>query len=101
MLPVNFKDQRFGLLTARKLLDVGEQGARWECDCDCGGTTAKTAKELLRNNGPSRHGHPLSCGCRQGGRERITLLITNNGDNLPMTHEKQRNPDGVSLKGCN
>jgi len=70
--PINLKGQTFGLLNPRNFLGTDPQGGLWLCDCDCGGTTVKHAKELLRRNGLTASGYPMSCGCSQGGRDRIT-----------------------------
>jgi hypothetical protein len=71
-LPLNLKGQVFGLLTATEFVGTDSQGARWLCACECGGTTIKNAKELLRRNGLTAVGYALSCGCRQGDRSSIT-----------------------------
>lgn len=49
--------RRFERLTVRFLdLTNEEYGARWICDCDCGGQSAVRSRELM--NGTTR-----SCGC--------------------------------------
>ncbi len=54
----DLSDQRFGMLVARERLPMlpGTQGARWRCDCDCGGSTVVRAKDLPNRN-------TRSCGC--------------------------------------
>jgi hypothetical protein len=74
MLPINIANQRFGMLTARSYFDSGAQGARWECVCQCGRTCIRHGKELLRRNGHTASGHPMNCGCSQGGIDRVVAL---------------------------
>ena len=65
--PLDLAGQRFGLLTAERV--VQHKGLRaWSCRCDCGGTTIATAGKL-------RIGNTRSCGCRSRANlgERTTI----------------------------
>lgn len=53
---VDITDQRFGRLTVTGRAPNGPAGARWECDCDCGGISTVYGTVL-------RGGRTLSCGC--------------------------------------
>ena len=49
--------QKFGRLTATKVIDKNSKGESvWECICDCGNVTKATITNLKR-------GHTKSCGC--------------------------------------
>lgn len=49
--------QKFGKLTVRKFLRIGEdRSAIWLCDCECGNTTEVPTKKL-------NSGNTKSCGC--------------------------------------
>lgn len=54
---------RFGRLTVVRRAPNGAKDARWECACDCGGTTVVNASDLKR-------GATQSCGCLQVERSR-------------------------------
>ena len=49
-------DCSFGLLTARRRVEVGKSRVSWECDCECGNTIVVTAHQL-------KSGKTKSCGC--------------------------------------
>lgn len=49
--------QRFGRLVVRVRISGNSQGARWLCQCDCGGTITALGKTL-------RQGFAVSCGCK-------------------------------------
>ena len=57
--PIDITNQRFGSLVAISLVERTNQGAVWECMCDCGNTTRVHAKTL-------RYGSVKSCGCGMG-----------------------------------
>jgi hypothetical protein len=65
-MPANFIDligQRFGLLTVISRAENDTYGqARWNCRCDCGGTSTVLSRSLRKNLS-------TSCGCRQGNRK--------------------------------
>lgn len=63
--PANYTNQKFGSLTALKLLDKkNKSGNRyWLCQCDCGQRIEVASSNL-------KSGHALSCGC--GRRTNIT-----------------------------
>jgi hypothetical protein len=76
--PIDLTRRIFGHLTAVQFLDTtGGQGARWRCQCVCGRTVIKTAKELLRRGGMTVAGYPMSCGCHQADQLRITAPAGN------------------------
>jgi hypothetical protein len=72
--PIDLTGRVFGRLTARRLVRTDIQGAVWSCDC--GGTVAKYAKELLRRQGLTAAGYQMSCGCHQGDVKRLTKSLT-------------------------
>lgn len=49
--------QRFGLLTARRMIGSGiDKATLWFCSCDCGG-------ERIVSSGKLRNGSVTQCGC--------------------------------------
>ena len=48
--------QKFGLLTVKEFAGCDENGASWECECDCGASTYAYSKFL-------KSGQVKSCGC--------------------------------------
>jgi hypothetical protein len=69
--PIDLTNRAFGMLTALHLVGTDLQGAKWECQCSCGATVERYAKELLRRQGLTAAGYPMSCGCVQAGVARI------------------------------
>ena len=49
-------NQKFGLLTAIKIVNTTHLGNYWLCKCDCGNECIKLASTLIREKA-------LSCGC--------------------------------------
>lgn len=68
---IDLTGQRFGRLIALRPSTLKTvAGKRWECVCDCGGTTVTTSLKL-------RSGHTTSCGCYQ--REATALASRTHG----------------------
>ncbi len=57
--------KRFGKLTVVAEAERRNRSNRWECRCDCGGTT-------FANTGHLNAGNRSSCGCVVGGRKNRT-----------------------------
>lgn len=68
--------QRFGSLVVRRRAPNGATGkVKWECDCDCGGSSAVAGHKL-------RAGLTISCGClgsRRSFGARTRHLTTKHG----------------------
>lgn len=75
LLPQDLKGQRFGLLTAIHYVGSDEQGPMWECRCICRRKVIRHSKELLRRGGFTASGRPMTCGCRQGDKDRIKQIL--------------------------
>ncbi len=78
--PLDIAGQKFGHLTAVKIVAKSEKGFIWLFQCDCGGRTEKVgsvvASGLLR----------LNCGCRRYSRK-----PSSNGKHLGTAATKRRN----------
>lgn len=61
--------RRFGRLVALRYIR-GVNGAKWECECDCGNITIPTRNVLVR-------GTTTSCGCF--AKENVTRQMTKHG----------------------
>lgn len=57
--PIDITGQRFGRLTAIRLMGKGSCGREWLCRCDCG-------KEVVFPQIKLRNGTKRSCGCASG-----------------------------------
>jgi hypothetical protein len=75
LLPQDLKGQRFGLLTAIRYFGSDDQGPMWECRCICRRKVIRHSKELLRRGGFTASGRLMTCGCRQGDKDRIKLIL--------------------------
>ena len=53
---IDLTGKRFGRLTAVSIAPKLQNSSRWNCICDCGGTSTPTTANL-------RNGHTTSCGC--------------------------------------
>jgi len=65
---IDLAGQRFGRLTVVSRAKNSKEGSsRWNCECDCGGTTMASCHDL-------RSGHTRSCGCLSRDRAREAHL---------------------------
>lgn len=69
---LDLTNQKFGRLTAKKIIGSSNGCNLWLCDCDCGNTCEVITVRLTK-------GYTLSCGClKSRGNAKIELILKEN-----------------------
>lgn len=78
---IDMRGQRFGRLTVLSFSGIGNTGAKWLCQCDCGNTIIATRNHLIT-------GCAKSCGClhQEQMRNLIITLCDYCGKEIRMKH---------------